>query len=309
MTIKGMFLSKIKLSQLNKKYYSKKNIFLDPKIKISQVIIDSSPKYIDAGATHIYLRSRSIYWDDKSLRPTIEDSRCLSNPNTVAIINKYLQFDGSEKTVEDVFRIVKIFYDNESAQGLIWTLTSIKNKDDENKNNPNHLFLFNRAYDYMIKLYIEGDSRNPTLISNVFLRYPLRDINNVFSALTLDKTNDRFDRVNKLIELSDKYNVSAAANSQKYNFIKLCYHSDLEMLRFIVKYFENRNEYMDIHYDDDEALVATLRNNNYEIMYWLINLSKTKLYAKFKENRLRCNKKLWQHPVDLGQISELFNNL
>lgn len=304
-----MFLSKTKLGKLNKKYFSKKNIFLGPKIKISQVNINSSPKYIDADATHIYLRSRSIYWDNESLRPTIEDSCSLSNPNTVAIINKYLQFNGSEKTIEDVFRIIKIFYDNESAQGLIWTLTSIKKKDNENQNNPNHLFLFNRAYDYMIKLYIDSDSRDPTLISNVFLKYPLRDINNVFGALTLDKANNRFDRVNKLIELGENYNVSASANSQKYNFIKLCYDSDLEMLRFIVKYFENKNEHMNIHYDNDEALIATLRNNNYEIMYWLVNLSKTKPYAKFNENILRCNKKLWQHPIDLGQISELFNNL
>lgn len=312
---KKMFLSRTKIGfEKNFKkgsFYSDKVIISNHKIKICQVPIYSSAKYIDSDATHIYLINNTVYTQNHSLKPTIENCQSLSNLNTITTIDKYLPFCGTENDVEDVCHLIKLFYFNRSAQGLIWTLTSAKKQDSNNMANPYYIHIFEPAYNYMLKLYIDNDCKETMLVSHVFLKYPIQNVNKLFCDLTSDKTTDRFKKMDYFVEFCDKYGINIDINeqSQKYNFIRLCKDSDQKMLEYVVKYFENKSKYFDIHFDNDDALCMTLLNNNYMLMYWLIKLSKTHHYEKYNADNLRHNEKIWKHPIYLTQISEMFSLL
>ena len=171
---------------------------------------------------------------------------------------------------------IEVFYHNESLNGLAWVFDKIMQYN-----------IFHEMIQFLILLHLKGNSNQINEFILAVLNNRIQhDLSDFFYELFEENDPHQYDHANKLLRLvnmkPDKLKLDL--NKENYLFSNICGEGNLELVKYIIKVGEDRNNLIDIHANGDDAFFQAFYNEQYDVCKWLVELSKSGKYGRFHQH-------------------------
>ncbi len=183
---------------------------------------------------------------------------------------------------------------------------------------------FKRAYDTLIQLYIEDDQKNLYFLDCVFLKYRINDllespnmalyrINNLsyyFKKELLSESPNRFDKLTKIVYISNKFNTPIFPNHVTEIFYCLFRNPDIKIFKYLLLAISGKIDNNSLKLDlFNIELIKAYINNDRDLLECLIKLYKSGKYGKFNVKKIRQDPLLWTGIINFEKMQKLFLEL